>query len=685
MNAACAVCHTTTEPLTASGLCGTCQSQASETKAAPPDEFAPTATGEPALDTLSAATTDTSDSLLPPGGYELIEEVGAGGMGLVWKARRLSTGQFVAIKKLQPKCFTPTGFKRFVAEARAIESVDHLNVVRLLDFVPDPADPFLVLEYVPGKNLVDLLKESGPFHPDRAARVLVDICHGVQAAHDKGIVHRDLKPNNVLLTPNGRVKVTDFGLTKSVAEAGVLVAAGGGADDSPEHADTLTRTGHTAGGTPGYLAPEQADATFAPIDRRADVWGAGATLFTLIVGRPPFAGGKENMRRVLTDPLVPPHEIDPRVPRDLSEIVVRCLQKQPADRYPSAAAVADDLTKFLNRDSTAARPQPWVQRQWRRARGMSRWTVVGWALAAAVVVVGISLAMVPKPTPVVAAALPTAPVDPRTRQREQFLSGQEVVLVPKKGRPEWHEWVDGYAEVTDSLDHEGAAYIRPFTVGAVKLFDPPIDSYRVSADIRHLSPQDDKDDKRTWAGVMLFHQRMEKAGGAWADTYLTLDYRDWDNSQMPGKPAIPQPLHVYLRHQATERPGGRSTSGSVEIDGNKATFVTGIVSPGRWRRVVAEVTPARVRLYFGDVSNGDAGLILVADFSAAQLTGSYRSNHDTFKFLMTNPAKQPGELIADPTLIPNGWPTTGGFGLYATRSGLAFRNVTVRPFSPAQE
>lgn len=476
MNAACAVCHTTTEPLTASGLCGTCQSQASETKAAPPDAFAPTATGEPALDTLSAATTDTSDSLLPPGGYELIEEIGVGGMGLVWKARRLSTGQFVAIKKLQPKCFTPTGFKRFVAEARAIESVDHLNIVRLLDFVPDPADPFLVLEYVPGKNLVDLLKESGPFHPDRAARVLVDICHGVQAAHDKGIVHRDLKPNNVLLAPNGRVKVTDFGLTKSVAEAGVLVAAGGGADDSPEHADTLTRTGHTAGGTPGYLAPEQADATFAPIDRRADVWGAGATLFTLIVGRPPFAGGKENMRRVLTDPLVPPHEIDPRVPRDLSEIVVRCLQKQPADRYPTVAAVADDLTKFLNRDSTAANPQPWVQRQWRRARGMNRWTVVGWALAAAVVVVGISLAMVPK-----------GKADPHAFAQRQLNSGKEVAVV-ENGRLQLPTaWQLGDAVLVEPTADEPFTSFASRDVALLTVMpDPGVERYRISARIHQM-------------------------------------------------------------------------------------------------------------------------------------------------------------------------------------------------------
>jgi serine/threonine-protein kinase len=530
MNAACAVCHTTTEPLTASGLCGTCQSQASETKAAPPDEFAPTATGEPALDTLSAATTDTSDSLLPPGGYELIEEIGVGGMGLVWKARRLSTGQFVAIKKLQPKCFTPTGFKRFVAEARAIESVDHLNVVRLLDFVPDPADPFLVLEYVPGKNLVDLLKESGPFHPDRAARVLVDICHGVQAAHDKGIVHRDLKPNNVLLTPNGRVKVTDFGLTKSVAEAGVLVAAGGGADDSPEHADTLTRTGHTAGGTPGYLAPEQADATFAPIDRRADVWGVGATLFTLIVGRPPFAGGKVNMARVLTDPLVPPHDIDPRVPRDLSEIVVRCLQKQPADRYPSAAAVADDLTKFLNRDSTAARPQPWVQRQWRRAQGLNR----GWWVAAGVlllaVATGVGLAMVPKPPPVGVAALPAAPTPQEIQDeyRAELKAGRPVTLIGPTGLPRHHLWRLGSSTLVESWHGDETCTFEAVGPTLLELLDDPgIDRYIVRAEVRYLNGPGAQP-AGGHVGLYVGFAHTPNGRGESAITILRLTYSDYD-------------------------------------------------------------------------------------------------------------------------------------------------------------
>ncbi|MFY7953082.1 MAG: serine/threonine-protein kinase [Armatimonadaceae bacterium] len=685
MNAACAVCRTTTEPLTASGLCGTCQSQASETKPAPPDEFAPTVSREPALDTHSADSGTPTESPLPPGGYELLENIGVGGMGQVWRARRLSTRQIVAIKKLLPERFSAAGFKRFAAEAKAVAQVDHKNVVRLLDFVPDPADPFLVLEFVDGQNLTEHVKQARQFNPRRAARLLADACAGIQAANDKGIVHRDLKPGNILLTADGVVKITDFGLVKSILDPTDGPTAG---PDDADALDTLTRTGQSAGGTPGFMAPEQADVSFADIDRRTDVYGLGATLFALLLGRAPFPGGKENMRRVFTDPVPVPHDLDPQVPRDLSLIVVKCLQKRPADRYPTAAALAADLTAYLNGDSTTVNPHGWARRQWRRAGKLNR----GWWVAAGLLLLtvgtGIGLAMVPKPPPVVVAAPPTTPTpqEVQAKQRERFLAGEEVVLVPEKGLPEWHEWVVGKADISESPSGDGAAYISPASLGAVKLFEPPGDSYRVRFDLKHLNAHDTTERELTSVGIFLFHYRRSGATGQWADSIFLTRFRDWDLGWMDGLLPAQQPVTVRIWHKFSADPNSRAILGESKLN-TAFGFDTGRTPPGPWRRVVAEVTPAGVRLYWADDATDPATkLRLVREFTAKELNAKYASYHESETFLAVQPIQpSSGRVSSEPALLPKQWDPTGGFGLWAMKSELAFRNLTVQSLPPSKE
>lgn len=589
MNAACAVCRTTTEPLTASGLCGTCQSQASETKPAPPDEFAPTVSREPALDTHSADSGTPTESPLPPGGYELLENIGVGGMGQVWRARRLSTRQIVAIKKLLPERFSAAGFKRFAAEAKAVAQVDHKNVVRLLDFVPDPTDPFLVLEFVDGQNLTEHVKQARQFNPRRAARLLADACAGIQAANDKGIVHRDLKPGNILLTADGVVKITDFGLVKSILDPTDGPTAG---PDDADALDTLTRTGQSAGGTPGFMAPEQADVSFADIDRRTDVYGLGATLFALLLGRAPFPGGKENMRRVFTDPVPVPHDLDPQVPRDLSLIVVKCLQKRPADRYPTAAALAADLTAYLNGDSTTVNPHGWARRQWRRAGKLNR----GWWVAAGLLLLtvgtGIGLAMVPKPPPPSPPPTVLTPQEIQDEYRAELKADRPVTLIGPTGLPRHHLWRLGSSTLVPSWHNDDTCTFEAAGPTLLELLDDPgIDRYVVRAEVRYLNGSGAQPGGGH-VGLYVGFAHTPNGRGEGVITLLRLTYSDSDPDFIrtgvhqpqvarsasaacftgPARPRMfPMTAHGMVRYLPAEQRPGPWRAVEYEIDGRNLT------------------------------------------------------------------------------------------------------------------
>jgi serine/threonine-protein kinase len=532
--------------------------------------------------------------------------------------------------------------RRFVAEARALAAVDHPNVVRLFDFLPDPADPRLVMEFVPGEAMSSWLKDHGLLTPDRAAEVLAAAARGVQAAHDAGVIHRDLKPGNLLLTPDGRVKVADFGLGKRLDEA-----------------DGLTRTGQLAGGTPGFMSPEQIDERFGPVGPAADVWGLGACLYAALTGRAPFPGGKSHTHYVLCEPVAPLRVKDHRIPPALEAVVLKCLEKEPSGRYLSVGEVADDLDRFRRGEPTIARPQSWAGRTWRRVRTTPRGTLFAWAVAVAAMVVGISAAIVPK------SLKDDTPEKVRDRQRQQFTDRQEVTLVPKAGRPAWSEWMIERAELADSPGRDGAAYITPTDAfNVLKLFDPPGDTYRVSADLQHHSAVD-ATDPHTKVGLVLFHQRFTD-GRVTADRFLSVTFADYDRLGLLEKGATPGVVNVE--------------SWFVFLDGNQDpprtrhygltmpahTFPTRVELPGKWRRLVAEVSPAGLRLSWGtDADAPDAELIPFAEYTAAELNEHWATHRRV-------------ERRPLPDTLQPGWQPSGGVGLLTYRSGLAFRSVTVR-------
>ncbi len=297
-------------------------------------------------------------------GYGVEAEIARGGMGVVFKARQLRLNRPVAIKMiLGGKYHDPATHVRFTIEAEAVAQLDHPHVVGVYEFGTHENLPFFVLEYVSGGTLAGKLKRDGPSAPRVGAELVVKLADGIAAAHAKGIVHRDLKPANVLLTEAGEPKIADFGLAKI------------GQSD-------MTATGAVMG-TPSYMSPEQAAGRVLEVGTHSDVYALGAILYELLTGRPPFRGDSvmATIQQVLTLEPNRLRVVDPTIPRDLETICLKCLEKDPRKRFPTADALAADLQAFLDGKPITARPVGTMEQTW---KWMKRNPGLGAAVAAAV-------------------------------------------------------------------------------------------------------------------------------------------------------------------------------------------------------------------------------------------------------------------------------------------------------------
>jgi WD40 repeat protein len=315
------------------------------------------------------------------GDYEILGELGRGGMGIVYKAWHARLRRAVALKVLLGGEYARDEYRaRFRAEAEAVARLQHPNIVQVFDageWVANPLSPpvpFITLEYVDGGSLSGRLSEKA-LAPAQAADWVATLARAVDYAHAQGIVHRDLKPSNVLLTGDGRLKLCDFGVAKQVT----------GSD--------LQTVGGLLMGTPEYMAPEQADGGGRNAGPAADVYSLGAILYTMLTGRPLFQSTTviETLDQVRTQEPVPPRRLRPSVPRDLETICLKCLRKDPRRRYPTAAALADDLDRFRSGRTIQARPAGWLERGWKWAR---RRPAVALLSAAVVVVTLVGFALV---------------------------------------------------------------------------------------------------------------------------------------------------------------------------------------------------------------------------------------------------------------------------------------------------
>ena len=289
------------------------------------------------------------------------------------------------------------GLARFRAEAEAVAKLLHSNIVQIYETGEHEGRPYFSLEFVDGGSLDQRLRES-PTSPRSAARLVETLARTMDVAHQRGIVHRDLKPANILLAKldsqssmirhrdldsssspgdhwsrNTVPKIADFGLAKRVDE-----------DSSQTQSGTIL-------GTPSYMAPEQASGRNREIGPAADIYSLGAILYELLVGRPPFKASNpiDTVRQVIEQEPVPPRQLEPRVPHDLETICLKCLEKDPARRFRSAAELADDLRRFVDDEPIRARPTPAWERAWKWGKrrkavvallGLSALTVIGMVL-----------------------------------------------------------------------------------------------------------------------------------------------------------------------------------------------------------------------------------------------------------------------------------------------------------------
>jgi tetratricopeptide (TPR) repeat protein len=355
-------------------------------------------------------------------GYEVLSELGRGGNGVVYRARRIGLKRLTALKVLRGgPAADPREAARLRGEAMALARIGHPNIIQIYEVGETGGRPFLALEFAPCGSLEARLRD-GPQPAREAAALLETLARAIHAAHRAGVVHRDLKPANVLFAEDGTPKIADFGLAKRL-----------NADDAQTCSGDIL-------GTPNYMAPEQARGRSAAAGPAADVYALGAILYELLTGRPPFDGETvwDTLEQVIGWDPPPPRQLAPKVPRDLETICLKCLHKDPLRRYAGADGLADDLAHFLAGRPILARPTPAWERAWK------------WIRRRPAATAGVALALT------LTAALAVAhEADLRTRraraEREAAIADVDRLLQGVQGQVNAGHW----SEARDQL-HDGA-------------------------------------------------------------------------------------------------------------------------------------------------------------------------------------------------------------------------------------
>ncbi len=608
-------------------------------------------TGEEALATTAPAAPYSSapDGAAIPvkfpcrlGRYELLEPLGRGGMGVVYKARQIDLDRLVALKvAFGGLPVDGEALARFRRESEVIARLRHANIVHVYDCGEHAGQLYFSMELLEGGTLADRL--AGRPLPQREAALLVQtLARAVQHAHQAEIIHRDLKPSNVLLGAGGEVKLSDFGLAKLLDADGEL---------------TLT---DAFLGTPSYTAPEQARGEARTVGRWTDVYGLGAILYQTLTGAPPFRGTSrsQTLEQVRTQPPRPPSRLRPGLSRDLEAICLKCLEKAPQQRYPSAAALAEDLERWLNGQPTLARPLRWPQGVLRSLRRHP----IGSSLAALVGIAALVSGLV---------AVLTHPDFPLWKIERQLTQGQAIVLIGERGEPRWFR--SCLRSEPGQVPDPPADYflVRSRNLALVELIpDPKQDAYRFRAEVKHFASQGGGE-----VGLYVAHEQP----GNQIHQLIPFSFNDigdptplWipePRGKTWIKPALPPtPVRLIPRALLLEK---SKLLAEANFQGREAPLCvpSGPIDTASWRKLVIEVTPQEVRAFWGDEGQPLDPLSLEAVAVSAEKT------------LANLRARTPDSSLGK--CVHGRFAPRGGLGLYVFRGAAFFRRAVLEPLQPA--
>jgi serine/threonine-protein kinase len=576
-------------------------------------------------------------------GFQVLNLLGGGGMGVVYRARDVTLDRVVAIKMPQPGALAgEVARSRFEREARVLAQLRHPNIVPVHAAGLADGRPYFVMDYLPQGSLAGQSSRLAG-RVEAVTEVIEKVARAVQHAHEQGILHRDLKPANILLDEHGQPLVADFGVAALLdpdAEEGDATTVEVGAADDAGPTRRLTRTGATLG-TPAYMAPELFGAARLA-SPAADVWALGVILYELLTGRRPFAGGDGNrledvIRRA--DP-APPSAVRPPPRRDrrLDAIVFRCLAKNPGDRYASAGALADDLARWRG--------------QVRAGKRRRRVAAVVVALAA-----------------ILAVAVPlyryaTNPERAAERIEAALARHASVTLIGETGEPKWSRLRNGAA--VRSLARDGTFSVQTWDMCLLELArDPAVSRYRIRAEVRH-----EQSSQKTPGEVGLFFllREQETPEGpvnsfgqlTFNDIVASADLAALAPPDLPVALVVPQENVVRLCPHLCP-PGSHLVANDHRVGGRSPRlFKPAGHQGGDWRALTVEITPHGVR---GEWGAGKA----VGEISAKEWG-------DKVGRALAAPGAATPPADAPPDFSPS-----GAFGLYVEKGSASFRRVVVEP------
>jgi serine/threonine-protein kinase len=435
-------------------------------------------------------------------GYEILELLGAGGMGVVYKARQPRLARFVALKMIRAAASARTeDLERFESEARAVAGIEHPNIVRIFEIGEHDGQPYFSLEYLGGGSLATKIGGK-PQRVGEAARIVEVLARAMHVAHQHGIIHRDLKPANVMLATDGTLKIADFGLAKRLES------------DSGQ-----TRSGSILG-TPSYMAPEQAKGETRKVGPAADQYALGAILYELLTGRPPFQGTSvlDTLDQVRSREPVPPSQLQPKIPRDIETICLKCLEKDPDRRYPGVADVAEDLRRFQAQEPIQARPVSEIERLWRwclrNQRVAALAATAAMLLVAVAVVSGTGIVIVNHKNQALTLAniaMKQANSVAEERRLEAVRKQDIAETAARAANQQNRSVVDAQVELIDLLE-EKLKFVPALQDTRVKTLEKVTKSLDAAAqsmtDLRRHVPWDPKDEERNWLSLARAHQKL---------------------------------------------------------------------------------------------------------------------------------------------------------------------------------